>query len=81
MLPLPKNAFPNLIHFYTNTEQPDSFWPDLINAAPNLLYIHTDTIQAKVLELETLKPLLQIVPYRNILGNTSDKYDFINKYF
>ncbi|KAJ9067280.1 hypothetical protein DSO57_1001387 [Entomophthora muscae] len=63
---LKSNCFPKLVHFYTSVTQSNFFWSELIKAAPNLMYIHTDSMQSNI--VENLRPLLQVVPYRNIMG-------------
>lgn len=76
-----KGVFPKLVHFYTNVDQPDYFWRQLLEAAPELLYIHSDWLLDDVFRFEDLRPALQIVHYRNILGYTSDVIAYYNEYF
>ncbi|KAJ9057353.1 hypothetical protein DSO57_1023659 [Entomophthora muscae] len=69
--PLPANCFPNLVRFSLAADQPDAFWPKLIRAAPKLQYIHTDQPLARA-KLEVINPILQVTPFKNIVGLTGD---------
>lgn len=79
MSPLGSSVLPNLVHFYTSAQQPGSFWPELVTAAPKLRYVHTTP--ANALKIERAGLPVQVAPYRDILDNTLDKFDFYNKYF
>ncbi|KAJ9075668.1 hypothetical protein DSO57_1033711 [Entomophthora muscae] len=68
MLPL-ENTFPLLECFYSNVQQSDEFWSQLLLNAPKLESIYTDYIPDCFSLLKAERPTLQLFPFQAIYGS------------